>query len=115
MPSTSEGAGPPPEVFYSYAHKDEALREELETHLSMLRRQGHISGWYDRNIDAGIEWAQEIDEHLNTAQIILLLISADFLASDYCYSVEMQCALQRHEAREARVIPIILRPVSWEG
>ncbi len=108
-------AGQPIEVFYSYAHKDEALREELETHLSLLRRQGQISGWHNRNINAGTEWAQAIDEHLGTAQIILLLISADFLASDYCYSIEMQYALGRHEAGEVCVIPILLRPVSWEG
>lgn len=89
MPGLSKLAGQPLEIFYSYAHKDEEPREELETHLSVLRRQGRIAGWHDRDINAGTEWAQAIDEHLNTAQIILLLISADFLASDYCYSIEM--------------------------
>ena len=102
------------EVFYSYAHEDEELRNELDKHLSLLRRRGVIAGWHDRQISAGREWMQDIDAHLNSAQIILLLISADFLASDYCYSIEMQRAQQRHEAGEARVIPVILRPVDWQ-
>jgi hypothetical protein len=105
----------PIEVFFSYSHRDEELRDELEKHLSILKREGMISSWHDRQIPAGSEWAGEIDEHLNTAQIILLLISADFLASDYCYSIEMKRALERHNAGEARVIPIILRPVDWQG
>jgi len=100
-------------IFVSYAHEDEALRKELEKQLSFLRRQGAISEWYDRNIQAGQEWSDEIKRHLNTADIILLLISPDFLASDYCYSIEMQRAIERHDAKEARVIPIILRPVYW--
>jgi tetratricopeptide (TPR) repeat protein len=98
------------EVFYSYAHEDEGLRNKLVEHLSTLRRQGFITEWHDRKIVAGADWAQEIDTHLNTASIILLLISSAFIASDYCYGVEMQRALERHNAREARVIPIILRP-----
>lgn len=69
-------------LFYSYAHEDEVLREQLEKHLRMLRRQELISEWHDRQIVAGTEWKKEIDEHLNTASIILLLISPDFLASD---------------------------------
>lgn len=101
-------------VFYSYSHKDEELRQELENHLATLRRQDIIIDWHDRRIGAGREWAGEIDEHLNTAHVILLLISSDFIASDYCYDVEMQRAMERHEAKEARVIPIILRPVDWE-
>src|SRR5712691_3977808 len=105
----------PVEIFYSYAHEDEALRQELEKHLAILKQQGFISGWHDRSISAGTEWAQEIDAHLNTAQIILLLISASFLASDYCYRIEMQRALERYEVGEARVIPIILRSVNWEA
>lgn len=103
------------EVFYSYAHKDEKLRKKLEMQLSLLKQQGHITNWHDRKIDAGQEWANKINEHLNTADIILLLVSPDFLASDYCYSTEMKRALERHENGEARVIPIILRPVDWEN
>ncbi|GHO47616.1 toll/interleukin-1 receptor domain-containing protein [Ktedonospora formicarum] len=101
-------------VFYSYAHEDERLRRKLETHLGLLQQQGLIVGWHDRNISAGTEWAQEISDHLNTAQIILLLVSASFLASKYCYSREMMQALERHENGSARVIPIILRPVDWK-
>ena len=102
-------------VFYSYSHKDERIRNELANHLSILRRQGVISEWHDRKIGAGSEWAGEIDQHLNTAQVILLLISPDFLASDYCYDIEMKRAMERHDAGEACVIPVILRPVVWMG
>lgn len=102
-------------VFYSYAHQDESLRNELEKHLSMLKRQGVITTWYDRKVTAGTEWTYEIDTHLNTAQIILFLISPDFLASDYCYDVEVKQALKRHRAGEATVIPVFLRPVFWEN
>ena len=103
------------ELFYSYAHTDERWRKRLEIHLSNLQRQGFIVAWHDRNISAGTTWASEIDAHLNTAQIILLLISPDFIASDYCYSIEMKRAMERHQAGEARVIPVILRPTDWEG
>ena len=102
------------EVFCAYSHRDEGLREQLGNHLSILRRQGTITVWHDRKIGAGGEWEREIHEHLNTAHIILLLISSDFLASDYCYDIEMNRALERHDTEEACVIPIILRPVVWE-
>jgi TIR domain len=100
----------PVSMFISYAHEDEPLRSELQKHLSLLQRQGLISTWQDRQITAGTKWAQEIDEHLKSASIILLLVSADFVASDYCYGVEMQRALDRDKAGQARVIPIIVRP-----
>jgi hypothetical protein len=103
------------EVFISYSHKDELLWNELEKHLSILKRQKLILTWFDRKIGAGEEWKGQIDEHLDSAQVILLLISADFLASDYCYDIEMIHAMERHESGEARVIPIILRPVDWAG
>lgn len=103
----------PVEVFFSYSHADEALRKQLETHLSLLQRQGVIRAWHDRGIAAGQEWKAEIDQHLEQARVILLLVSADFLASNYCYDVEMTRALERHEAREAVVIPIILRKCDW--
>lgn len=105
----------PIKLFYSYSHKDEKLRDQLAIHLTMLQHQDVIQAWHDRNINAGSEWAEEIDANLNAAQIILLLISADFLASDYCYSLEMRRAIARHEAGEACVIPIILKPVDWSG
>src|SRR5437868_1226039 len=111
-----QSAAPSPiTVFYSYAHADERLRQQLEIHLGLLRQQRIIAEWHDRQIGAGTDWAQEIDTHLSTARVILLLISPDFLASDYCYGVELQRALQRDAANEARVIPILLRPVAdWE-
>jgi hypothetical protein len=105
----------PLEVFYSYAHEDETLRDKLEEHLATLKRQGAIVGWHDRAIGAGQEWRHEIDEHVRSAHVILLLISSSFLASDYCHEVEMRLALERHAAGEAVVIPIILRPVDWSG
>ena len=109
------GSPTPVEVFYSYAHEDEGFRSTLENHLSLLRRLGVINAWHDRHIVPGTDWAQAIDEHLERASIILLLVSADFLASDYCYGKEMTRALERHEAHEARVIPILLRPVDCKG
>jgi tetratricopeptide (TPR) repeat protein len=105
----------PVEVFYSYAHKDEKLRIELDKHLSILKRQNIITGWHDRKIIGGDDWKDEIDKHLNTAKVILLLISADFLASDYCYGIEVERALERNAAGEARVIPVVLRAVYWKG
>lgn len=102
-------------VFFSYAHEDEALRDQLERHLSMLRNSGVITTWHDRKIGAGQDWARSIDEHLAGAQIVLLLISADFLASGYCWGVEMKAALNRHRDGDAIVIPIMLRRVDCEG
>jgi hypothetical protein len=102
-------------LFYCYAHEDKVLRDELAKHLAALKRLGLIDEWYDRDISAGKEWQKEIDKHLNTANVILLLISPDFVHSDYCYSIEMHQALLRHHAGTACVIPIILRPVTWEG
>lgn len=101
------------EVFFSYSHKDEDLRDELAKQLSILKRQGVITTWHDREISAGTEWAGAIDAHMNSAQVILLLISADFLASDYCWDIEVKRAMERHQAGEARVIPVILRPVDY--
>ncbi|WP_254721709.1 toll/interleukin-1 receptor domain-containing protein [Kovacikia minuta] len=83
-------------------------------HLANLKRQGKIRAWHDRAIEAGTEWAVEIQQQLEAAQVILLLISPRFMASDYCYGLEMQQAMQRHEAGTARVIPIILKPVDWK-
>ena len=102
-------------LFYSYAHEDEALRERLEVHLKLLKRQGILQDWHDRDIDAGSEWAQQISAHLESADLILLLISPDFIASDYCWDIELKRAMERHEAGEARVIPIILRETDWTG
>jgi tetratricopeptide (TPR) repeat protein len=103
----------PAQLFYSYSHKDEKLRDRLEVHLAALRREGLISGWHDRKIGAGTEWKEAIDDNLKAASIILLLVSADFLASDYCYDVELKYAMQQHEKGQARVIPVILQPCDW--
>jgi energy-coupling factor transporter ATP-binding protein EcfA2 len=113
MNQQDNGTFPLP-LFYVYAHEDEALRDELEKHLSLLQRQGLLSTWSDRQIVPGTDWSKEIDVRLDSAALILLLISSDFLASDYCYGIEMQRALARHERGEAHVIPIMLRSIDWQ-
>jgi len=112
MPETAK-PNEPVKVFFSYSHKDEELRNELEKHLSVLKRQGIIKAWHDRRIGPGQEWKGKIDKHLSTAQVIFLFVSSDFLASDYSYDVEINRALERHNNGDALVIPIILRPVDW--
>ncbi len=102
-------------VFFSYARKDKVLRDELEKHLSLLQRRGFITSWHEYQITPGKPRASEITMHLQTAQLILLLVSPDFIASDHCYSSEMKRAMERHEAGEAHVIPILLRPTAaWQ-
>src|SRR5947209_18333992 len=100
-------------VFFCYAHEDEALLNNLKAHLRPLQRQGLIDVWHDRDISAGTEWEKAIKKEMNEAQIILLMVSPDFIVSDYCYGIEMQRAMRRHKKREALVIPVILRPVHW--
>lgn len=102
-------------VFYSYAHQDKKLRDELAKHLSGLQRQGIITGWHDGEIGAGSEWDVQLKKHLNLSDIILLLVSPDFIASDYCYCREMKQALERHQRGEAYVIPILLRSTAIQG
>jgi hypothetical protein len=104
----------PISVFYSYSHKDKAYQGKLKTHLSVMRRQGFISEFSDQDILPGQVWSDEINKNLKTADVILLLISPDFMESDYCYSIEMDYAIQRHDAGEAFIIPIILRPCEWK-
>jgi hypothetical protein len=101
-------------IFYSYAREDEKLRERLEAHLSSMRREGMIEEWHDRRIVPGQKWADEIDQNLEAADIILLLVSPSFVASDYCWSKETKRAMERHEEGTAAVIPVILRPVDWQ-
>ncbi len=100
-------------AFVSYSHKDDTLRAELETHLKLLQRQRFLDLWSDRRIGPGTEWEDQIDENLEQADLVLLLVSADFINSDYCYDKEVTRALERHEAKTAKVIPIIVRDVSW--
>ena len=102
-------------VFYSYSHEDAKYRQRLEIHLSVLRRQGLIDEWHDRKILAGHDWRDEIDQHLEQSDIILLLVSASFIASDYCYGREMKRAIELHEDGRATVIPVIIRCVNWTG
>lgn len=102
------------EIFCSYAHKDDRLRAELLKQLNPLMRVGLITVWHDREILGGAEWELTLDAHLNTANIILLLVSPDFISSDYCYYIEMDRALERHYKGAAEVIPIILRPCKWD-
>jgi tetratricopeptide (TPR) repeat protein len=112
VPSTSPGV--PAQLFFSYSHKDKVLRDQLETHLSTLKRENRISAWHDRRITAGNEWKGEIDEHLKNSSVILLLVTANFLASDYCNDVELRYAMEQHQQGKACVIPVILRPCDWK-
>jgi TIR domain len=102
-------------AFVSYSHKDERYRQQLDISLALLRRAKLISVWHDKKILPGQEWDQEIDRNLENADIVLLLVSPDFLASDYAYSREMLRAVERHESRSATVVPIILRPSDWQN
>jgi hypothetical protein len=104
----------PISIFYSYAHEDTRHQQKIAKQLSVLKRQNHITAFSKRDILPGQEWKNEISQKLKTADIILLLVSADFIDSDYCYTEEMTLALQRHRAKEARVIPIILSPCEWK-
>ena len=105
----------PLRVFISYSHKDENYRLELVKHLSLLRRQDLIEPWHDRRIAPGQEWKRQIDRNLERADLILCLVSADFIDSDYCFDKEMGRALQLHEDGAAQVVPIIVRPSDWHG
>ncbi len=102
-------------LFISYVHEDEPLREKLGVHLAQLEREGAIQPWHDREIAAGDEWRGQIDDRLEAADLILLLVSPSYLASDYCFDVETNRALERHALGQARVIPVILRPCYWES
>ncbi len=104
----------PIRLFYSYAHADEALRRKLEAQLAALRRAGLIIEWHDRMIQPGQKWAAAIDRNLAEADVILLLVSSDFINSDYCWSVEMTAALAREKRGEAIVVAVILRPCQWQ-
>src|SRR2546421_1595683 len=93
----------PVALFYSYSHKDEDLRDELDGHLKILERRGMVQAWHDREIVPAKTWDKEIDEHLRNAELVLLLVSKDFVASDYIWSTELAIAMQRHGSGEARV------------
>jgi len=107
-------AAPSLSAFVSYSHRDERYRQALDISLAQLKRSALISLWYDMKILPGQEWNEEIDKNLETADIVLVLVSPDFLASDYAYTHEMQRAIERHHNGLATVVPIILRPSDWQ-
>ncbi|MEX5499165.1 toll/interleukin-1 receptor domain-containing protein [Pseudomonas syringae] len=100
-------------VFFSYSHEDELLRDQLEKHLASLKHEGYLESWHDRRILPGEDLSASIDAQINTAEVILLLVSASFLSSHYCYSIEMKRALERQASGECKVVPIILRACDW--
>ena len=102
-------------VFMSYSHKDEALRNELEVQLAVLKREGLIEVWHDRRMVAGDQFDASIEAEMDSADVVLLLVSPDFLASDYCFNIEKTRALERHRRGEARLISVILRPCDWQN
>lgn len=105
----------PAKIFYCYSHKDEELRDRLEIHLKMLERQNLIKNWHDRKIISGKNWSHEISRRLDDSDIVLLLLSPDFLASDYCYEVEMKKALDLHASNQIHIVPILLRVCDWKN
>jgi hypothetical protein len=100
-------------VVISYSHKDEQYKDELVTHLASLRRSGVITDWHDRKLTAGSEFDTALRERFESDAVILLLVSADYISSEYCWQTELVIAMNRHNAGQARVIPIILRPCDW--
>jgi TIR domain len=100
------------DVFLSYSYRDRVLVDQLEAHLTALKWRGEIRTWSDRQIEVGAEWGKEIKAHLDSADIIILLVSPDYLASDFSFE-EAERALERHKTGEARVIPVLLRPVDF--
>jgi CheY-like chemotaxis protein len=107
-------ANAPVTLFYSYAHEDEALRDELQGHLKILERRGQLAPWHDRRIEPGQDWSGQIDENLRTAELVLLLVSKDFIESDYIMGTELKVAMERHAANASVVLPIMLRSVDVE-
>lgn len=101
-------------VFVSYSHTDEKLKDSLLRHLKPLERMGLITEWHDRKLIAGENWVNEISKNLEDADIVLLLVSIDFINSNYCYDVELDRALERHAVGACRVIPVILRGCLWQ-
>jgi hypothetical protein len=101
-------------VFLSYSHRDETYRQELDKHLALLKREGRLDLWSDHRILPGGEIDGEISGAIEAADLILLLVSADFIASDYCFSIEMKRAMERHKKQEAVVVPILVRPCDFQ-
>lgn len=100
-------------VFVSYARADEGDRARLEAHLAPMVREGLIDVWHDRVIEAGADWATTIESRLNTADVVILLVSADFIASIFCFEQELSEALRRHQNDGVRLLPVIVKPVDF--
>ncbi len=101
-------------LFISYASEDDRHRERLERHLSPLRREGLVTIWHNQRIAPGDDWRARIGAALQESDVVLLLVSADFLASDFCVDVELARAVERHHAGTSRVIPVLVRSADWE-
>ena len=101
-------------IFISYAHEDEPLKDELDKHLKVLKRSSKVEVWSDRQLVAGQEWDESIMAELHAANVIQLLISVDFNASDFIWDKELAVAMERHKAGTARVVPVILRKCDWD-
>jgi hypothetical protein len=106
--------GAPVEIFISYAHADADLASLLDIHLAALRREGLVSTWIDHQIEPGDQWREAIDSRLDRAAVVLLLVSANFIASKYCWDVEAPRAKERHDQGKVTIIPVILRACDWK-
>lgn len=102
-------------IFISYAHKDEELKKQFETHLSGLKRQNVVDVWDDRQVLIGEKWDEKIKNKLLTSDIVIFLISSDFLASEYINEVEIKETILRHKNNEVLIAPIFLRPCDFES
>jgi TIR domain len=102
-------------AFISYSHVDEELRNRFETHLAMLKRDGHIDVWHDRQMLAGDIVDVSISRYLEEADLIIALVSPEYLASTYCYERELAVALERQSRGQARLVCVILRPCDWKS
>ncbi len=100
-------------VFMSYSHADEVMRDRLEQHLAMLKREGLVDTWHDRRIVPGQPLDPTIMGQIEEADVFLFLLSVDFISSRYCYDVEMTRALERQAAGEADVLPVVLHSCEW--
>lgn len=103
------------EIFFSYAHEDEELMDKVRRQLIVFEREKRIVKWHDRMIPPGSDWKNQIDGRLHRARIILLFMSPHFIQSKYCYEIEGKEALKRHDAGQAVVIPVVLRPCAWDA
>ncbi|WP_269715500.1 toll/interleukin-1 receptor domain-containing protein [Caulobacter sp. NIBR2454] len=100
-------------IFISYSHADERVLDRLHKHLAMLQRDGLVSAWHDRAILPGDQLDEGIANQLDTSDVFVALVSADYLASNYCYETEFERALLRSERGDLRIVPVIVEPCDW--